>query len=69
MTEPSRLEQEVAGIREALDKLLKNHLPSLDRRIGRVEDRGAFHTALILGVYGATFAAAIAVIVALVVVK
>ncbi|KKM07795.1 hypothetical protein LCGC14_1730350 [marine sediment metagenome] len=63
------LEQEVAGIREALTDLLTNHMPHLKERIGKVEERGTFHTTLILGVYGATFAGAIAVIVALVVVN
>lgn len=63
MTEPSRLEQEVAGIREALNDLLTNHLPHIKGRLGRVEERGAWNSKLILGVYGATFAGAIAVIV------
>jgi hypothetical protein len=63
MTEPSRLEQEVAGIREALNELLKNHLPTLNKRLVKAEERGAFHTTLILGVYAATFAGAIAVII------
>ena len=63
MTEPSRLEQEVAGIRAALNELLTNHIPHLKTRLGKVEERGAFHTALILGVYFATFAAALSIIV------
>ena len=69
LTQAQRLEQEVAGIREALNSIMKNHLPSLDKRVLRVEERGKFHTTLILGVYGATFAGALAIILALVVVK
>ncbi len=57
LTQAQRLEQEVAGIREALNSILTNHLPDLDTRIG-------LNTKLILGVYGATFAGAIAVIAA-----
>ncbi len=58
-----KLEQEVAGIREALTDLLTNHIPHMKARLGKVEDRGAFHTTLILGVYFAVFAAALTTIV------
>ena len=58
-----KLEQEIAGIRAALNELLTNHIPHLKTRPGNVEERGAFHTALILGIYGAVFAAAIAIFV------
>ena len=57
------LEKEIAGIREALTDLLTNHMPHLKTRLGNVEDRGAFHTQLILGIYGAVFAAALAIFV------
>ena len=58
-----RLEKEIAGIRESLNELLTNHMPHLKIRIGNVESRGAFHTTLILGIYGAVFAAALAIFV------
>lgn len=67
MTEPSRLEQEVAGIRQALNELLTNHIPHIKTRLGSVEDRGAFHTALILGLYATIVAAAATVFVTMVV--
>ena len=63
MTEPTRLEKEVAGIRQALDKLLTNHIPHIKTRLGNVEDRGAFHTTLILGLYGTIVAGAVAIFV------
>lgn len=57
------LEQEIADIRVALNDLLTNHIPHMKTRLGKVEDRGAFHTALIPGVYFAVFAAALTTIV------
>ena len=63
LTAAQRLEREVAGIREALNDLLTNHIPHLKTRLGNVEERGALNTMLILGIYAAVFAAALAIFV------
>lgn len=63
LTASQKLEKELAGIRESLNELLTNHIPHLKTRLGNVESRGAFHTTLILGIYAAVFAAALAIFV------